>query len=52
MSQLSREMKNWQLDDDLYYCVSELHDRTYSLPSHACESHNFIKMLALSVLER
>ena len=31
---------------------SELRDRTYSLRSHACESHTTIKMLALSVLER
>ena len=31
---------------------SELRDRTYSLRSHACESHTTIKMLALPVLER
>ena len=49
---LSHENNNRQLTDGLYYCISELRDRTYSLLSHARESHNTIKMLTLSVLER
>ena len=39
------------INDGLYYCISELRDRTYSLLSHASESHITIKMLALPVLE-
>ena len=52
LSVLSREINNWLLNDGLYYCISELRVRTYSLLSHAHKSYNTIKMLTLSVLER
>ena len=42
---VSHENNNRWLNDGLYYCISELPDRTYSLLSHAHKSHNTIKML-------
>ena len=49
---LNHENNNRRRNDLLYYCISEQGDRTYSSLSHARESHNTIKMLTLSVLER
>ena len=42
---------NRRLNDDLYYCISELRDGTYSSLSETRESRNSIKMLTLSVFE-
>ena len=49
---LSHENNNRRLTNAFHCCISELRDRTYSLLSHTRESHNTIKMLTLSVLER
>ena len=49
---LSHENDNRRLNDDLYYCISELRDGTYSPLSETRESQNSIKMLTLSVFER
>ena len=48
---LSHENNNWQRNDGLYYCTSEVHERTYSSASQTCKSKNIVKMLTLSVFE-
>ena len=48
---LGHENNNQWLNNGLYYCISELRDRTYSSLSQTPESYNTIKKLTLSVFD-